>query len=81
MKPHRGMIVEWTKIPCSLGIGYYVNGISIDHPQFGGAVMRTSYVVSEEGNEIETRNSRYTLADLQDLFKKSKKDRAGSSIV
>ena len=60
-KPHKGTIDEWVKIRA--GIGYFIVGISIDHPQFAGQEMHTSYVVSHVGDEIETRNSRYTLGE------------------
>lgn len=44
-----------------LGLGFFIVGDSLDHPVFGAGPIRTSWVVSEDGNEIETRNSRYTL--------------------
>jgi len=62
-KPHKGTIINWYKQEYSedLGLGYVIRGISLDHPDFGPGAMRTSWVVAHEGNEIETRNSRYTL--------------------
>lgn len=64
-KPHKGSINNWTKklIPKSegdYGLQFKIVGVPIDHPQYQWA-LQTSYVVAQEGNEIETRNSRYTL--------------------
>ncbi|CAB4200412.1 hypothetical protein UFOVP1339_43 [uncultured Caudovirales phage] len=65
-KPHKGTINSWLKweLPASQGnqgLGYVIIGDSVDHPEFGGGPIHTSWVVSHEGSEIETRNSRYTL--------------------
>jgi len=63
-KPHKGTIRLWHKEECgSMGLGYVICGLSDGHPDFDGYPMHTSYVVKHEGNEIETRNSRYTLSD------------------
>lgn len=61
IKEHKGTIDNWYKYPCKPGLGYVVCGYSVDHPEFAGDWMHTSWVVKREGNEIETRNSRYTL--------------------
>ncbi len=61
-KPHKGRIGRWTRIT-TLNDKVCVAGLALEHPEFGGHYMRTSYLVShdEETGEIETRNSRYTL--------------------
>ena len=61
-KPHKGKIVDWVKVPVG-DRGEVVFGRAIDHPEFAGHSIRTSFVVShdEATGEIETRNSRYTL--------------------
>jgi hypothetical protein len=59
-KPHKGRITSAYKYP--LGSIYYTyRGQFLDHPQFAGCDGHTSVVLWEEGNEIETLNSRYTL--------------------
>lgn len=60
-KPHKGKIKHWTKV--SYSHGDIVYGRAVDHPQFAGTDIHTSYVLShdEATGEIETRNSRYTL--------------------
>lgn len=62
-KPHKGTIDHWHKEewPTIGGLGYVIVGRSAGHPQFDGRVIHTSYVVAKAGDEIETRNSRYTL--------------------
>lgn len=63
-KPHKGTVENWIKWPTSqknCGLGYMIVGDSIGHPQYDGIAIRTSYVVKHEGDEIETKNSRYTL--------------------
>lgn len=62
-KQHKGSIKDWTKIPCSLGLGYLIVGTFVDHPWFAGKPGNTSYVVKHDDatGEIETKNSRYTL--------------------
>lgn len=60
-KPHKGTIHNWYKVSCREGLGYVICGDSLDHPEFGGGWMHTSWVVKHEGSKIETRNSRYTL--------------------
>lgn len=63
-KPHKGCIDKWRKDwirpDIRKGLGYMVVGTSVGHPEFVGWI-HTSYVVKHVGNEIETRNSRYTL--------------------
>ncbi len=60
-KPHKGTLSFWVK----RGIGplYFYEGIFDDHPSFKGTFGHTSLVVKQEGNEIETLNSRYTLGE------------------
>lgn len=64
-KPHQGKIHRWSKMHVGddYGLGWCVYGDAEDHPFFGNATIRTSYVVKhdEATGEIETRNSRYTL--------------------
>ena len=62
-KPHRGSLENWRRMECGVdqGLGYYIVGIFMGHPSFTGEYGHTSYVVAHEGDEIETRNSRYTL--------------------
>jgi len=64
-KPYKGRIADWVKTHCNpaFGLGYIIEGIFIDHPQFAGMHGHTSYIVkhNEETGEIETRNSIYTL--------------------
>lgn len=65
-KPHLGRIdfqAEWPTP--GLGLGYRVCGRFLDHPRFGGETGMTSYVVAREGEEIETRNSRYTVVYVE----------------
>ena len=67
-KPHRGTITHWCRVKCEEGIGFYVKGMFLGHPEFDRLYACTSYVVhasfilaGASGGEIETRNSRYTL--------------------
>ncbi len=61
-KPHKGGIKNWFKSECDSGLGYLIRGQFTDHPEFKGMPDgHTSYVVKRDGNEIETKNSRYTL--------------------
>lgn len=75
-KPHKGVIEGWYKAPItedvkklivekyneSPGIGYLICGKCINHPIFGTSYgFHTSWVTRRKGNEIWTRNSRYTL--------------------
>lgn len=65
-KPHHGVIRHWSKMPCHSNegsLGFYIVGLFQDHPDFAKRYGHTSYVVSMDGNEIETRNSRYTLVE------------------
>lgn len=59
-KPHKGWINQWAKqeIDKKYGLGYRIIG---DFQVYGGGGGSSSYVVKHEGNEIETKNSRYTL--------------------
>lgn len=62
-KPHKGRILNWFKTPCNSGLGYYIIGTFLDHPQLAGKETNTSWVEQhdETTGEIETRNSRYKL--------------------
>lgn len=62
-KTHRGRITEWRRHddPLAKGLGYIIVGLFVDHERFAGRRGFTSYIVAHEGNEVETRNSRYTL--------------------
>lgn len=64
-KPHKGRIENWYKAEThpDYGLGYYIRGRFVDHPQFAGETGHTSYIVAHDKDtgEIETRNSRYTL--------------------
>lgn len=71
MKPYRGMIEDWfihefdkdeaKKLypDEDLGLGYMICGRLMQLSPWPGG--HTSWVVKRNGNEIETRNSRYTL--------------------
>jgi hypothetical protein len=65
--PFKGRIEDWRPVECNKGLGYYIVGRFLDHPQFAGQRGHTSYVVDSFTllNEciicIETRNSRYNL--------------------
>lgn len=62
-KPYKGSISDWEerRISPRRGLGYLIVELFVDHPQFAGKFGFTSDVIAREGNEIETRNSRYTL--------------------
>jgi hypothetical protein len=62
-KPHMGRIEGWRKFhpPGCRGLGYLIEGESLDHPYYKGEGFHTSWVVAVDGAEVETRNSRYTL--------------------
>ena len=64
-KPHKGRIEQWEK---RKHWGHtLVWGLFVDHPEFmENSYGHTSYIVSQDGNEIETRNSRYTLGTPSD---------------
>lgn len=59
-KPHKGRIEDWFEIAVS-DKGNVIFGRAVGHPDFDGEDIRTSFVVKRDGDEIETRNSRYTL--------------------
>lgn len=66
MKPHRGRIEDWVQSKC-IG-GSIIVGTCVDHPQFGTSnTFHTSLLVSNDGHEIETLNSRYTLGTPREL--------------
>jgi hypothetical protein len=61
-KPHMGSIERWWECPVtSRGLGYIICGHLVDRPGYRGGEGHTSWVVAREGDEVETRNSRYTL--------------------
>lgn len=65
-KPFKGRLENVVKqrFPLSYApnsLGYYYICTFLDHPQFAGRRGHTSYVVAEEGNMVETRNSRYEI--------------------
>lgn len=61
VKPHRGTIEDWYQEKV-IG-GSVIVGTFIKHPYLGQNDKRscTSLIVSNDGHEIETLNSRYTL--------------------
>jgi hypothetical protein len=61
MKPHKGTIDNWYKLPVQGRT--VIIGDFVDHPEFAGKQGHTSYIVKhdKETGEVETRNSRYTL--------------------
>lgn len=76
MKPFKGNIENWYKVPFvldlarevhpgeDLGLGYYIRGTCIKHPNFGTSRdFHTSWVMhhDQKTNLIETRNSQYLL--------------------
>ena len=61
MKPHKGTLNLWRKVTYSNGYNY--EGIFEGHPEFNGSMGYTSLILKEEGKEIETLNSRYTLGE------------------
>jgi hypothetical protein len=60
-KPHKGKIHNWYRWFIGTEGDYVIAGLSEGHPSFAGYQLHTSKVVSENGREIETLNSRYTL--------------------
>lgn len=73
MKPFKGIIYHWWKVPfdkeevseyyggVNVGLGYCIAGYKSDPAQLG-TFWRTSWVVKQSKNGyIETRNSRYRL--------------------
>lgn len=62
-KPFKGSIENWSKMECNGGLGYFILGTFLDHPEFGKKYTNTSWVEKHDENTgyIETRNSRYQL--------------------
>ena len=63
-KPFKGDITDWTKMETvhpDTGLGFYILGTFVNHPEFKGVYTNTSAVMAEDGNLIETRNSIYCL--------------------
>ena len=75
-KPYKGIITDWTRMACPMGLGFYIVGQSKDHPIYGptqpGHVFHTSWVVehNKKTGEIETCNSRYTLSGKETKLKR-----------
>lgn len=71
-KPHHGRLADWHKVSSfsDKGTGFCISARALDHPEFKGRLILTSYVISydEKTGEIETRNSRYTLVDKDMLL-------------
>ena len=71
MKPHKGRIFVHKEWPCpGYGLGYAYICTFVDHPEFSGKTGNTSWVIKDDrdlprhkndGYEIETKNSRYTV--------------------
>lgn len=60
-KPHKGKILGAQRF------GHAVFGEAQGHPDFeDGTVILTSSVIKVDGNEVETRNSRYTVEWAED---------------
>ncbi len=78
-KPYKGRITDVVKIPCGdLGLGYVLGCTFVDHPQFRGERGHTSYIVYDgsefprhrnDGYEVETRNSSYTVVPRETVEK------------
>lgn len=62
MKPHKGCIANARRV--DYADGYIYRCYFRDHPEFAGTFGHTSKVIKEEGAEIETLNTRYTICDL-----------------
>lgn len=60
LKPHKGTFHIFAKRNYPDG-RYNYTGYFQDHPQFGANFGHISLVVKEEGDEVETLNSRYTV--------------------
>jgi hypothetical protein len=59
-KQHMGRIEQWGK--ATYGDQTMIWGVFVARPGWPpNSYGHTSYIVAEDGNEIETRNSRYTL--------------------
>lgn len=71
-KPHKGSMEMWKRVDLKRNalnndnLGYYIVGVFKGHPDFHGQSGHTSMVTLQEGNEIETLNSRYTLGRSYD---------------
>ena len=65
-KPHKGTIKGW-KIN-NLTDRPTVQGYVYGNPEFKhGEAIITSYIVDIQGDQLETRNFRYTLEDMPDV--------------
>jgi hypothetical protein len=58
-KPHMGTLNDWERRAWE--DKFYFTGVFDGHPIFHGHRGHTSYLVKQDGVQIETRNSRYTL--------------------
>lgn len=54
-KPHRGTITEWERVSAPTGLGFAIDG------RMGGRSVRTTSVLHQDDDEIETLSWRYTL--------------------
>lgn len=70
-KPHRGRLERWEKRTALSG--HFYTGVFIGHPEFHLGYGHTSLVISEDGNEIETLNSRYTLGEKRPPWQEERK--------
>jgi hypothetical protein len=74
MKPHKGTLTNavrrYPSNPGKDNLGYFYTGGFVNHPRFAGTDGYTSMVVKEDGDEIETLNSRYTLVrKVEDMYR------------
>jgi hypothetical protein len=65
-KPHFGRIDQW-QIVSYFGGKKLILGKFLDHPRLAGRSGHTSDIIKRNGNEVETRNSRYTLLNPDKL--------------
>ena len=65
-KPHKGRIINYTLLAANNKFAF--SGVALDHPEFKGRNIITSYVVKydRESGEIETLNSLYTLVENEE---------------
>lgn len=63
-KPRMGTIENWRLV--DHGSCFIIVGYSVDHPQFAGGIMHTSWLINFdfEKMEVETRNSIYKLGKM-----------------
>ncbi len=61
-KPYKGCLMNWVPVVHPRH-GIFIIGQHVDHLVETNRWIMTSYLVLQEGDEIETLNSRYTLVD------------------